>query len=316
MTTFADVAQALGQQLDNATEVRGVSASTAPRPNTLSFVRQWSEDAAATVAGNPDTLFIVPDGAAPGPPGPAAGSAAGSAAGPAAGSNVVTAANPRLAYALAVRDCLREEAEPEVAPTAAVSDGAKIGDRVSIGHFCVIEDGVEIADGAFIDHHVVLRTGVSVGERTRIGSHTSVGGPGFGFEMDDEGHPVRLGHMGGVVIGSDVEIGSHVSIAQGTIEPTVISDHAKIDDCVFIAHNVHVGKSSFVIAGAEISGSVTIGERVWISPEVTVINKVSIGDDALVGIGAVVVRDVEANTVVAGVPAKPRGQRHPTEPAP
>ena len=133
--------------------------------------------------------------------------------------------------------------------------------------------------------------------------------------MDDEGHPVRLGHMGGVVIGSDVEIGSHVSIAQGTIEPTVISDHAKIDDCVFIAHNVHVGKSSFVIAGAEISGSVTIGERVWISPEVTVINKVSIGDDALVGIGAVVVRDVEENTVVAGVPAKPRGQRYPTEPA-
>ena len=300
MTTFADVAQALGQQLDNATEVRGVSASSAPRPNTLSFVRQWSEDAAATVVGNPETLFIVPDGAA---------------SGPTPGSNVVTAANPRLAYALAVRDCLRDEAEPEVASTAAVSDGAKIGDRVAIGHFCVIEDGVEIADGAFIDHHVVLRTGVSVGERTRIGSHTSVGGPGFGFEMDDEGHPVRLGHMGGVVIGSDVEIGSHVSIAQGTIEPTVISDHAKIDDCVFIAHNVHVGKSSFVIAGAEISGSVTIGERVWISPEVTVINKVSIGDDALVGIGAVVVRDVEANTVVAGVPAKPRGQRYPTEPA-
>lgn len=296
MTTFADVAQALGQKLDNETEVHGVSASSAPRPNTLSFVRQWSEDAAATVAGNPDTLFIVPDGAA-------------------SGQNVVTAGNPRLAYALAVRDCLRDEAEPEVASTAAVSDGAKIGDRVSIGHFCVIEDGVEIADGAFIDHHVVLRTGVSVGERTRIGSHTSVGGPGFGFEMDDEGHPVRLGHMGGVVVGSDVEIGSHVSIAQGTIEPTVISDHAKIDDCVFIAHNVHVGKSSFVIAGAEISGSVTIGDRVWISPEVTVINKVSIGDDALVGIGAVVVRDVEANTVVAGVPAKPRGQRYPTEPA-
>ena len=300
MTTFAEVARALGQELDNGTEVRGVSASSAPRPNTLSFVRQWSEDAAATVAGNPDTLFIVPDGAA---------------SGPTPGSNVVTAANPRLAYALAVRDCLRDDAEPEVASTAAVSDGAKIGDRVSIGHFCVIEDGVEIADGAFIDHHVVLRTGVSVGERTRIGSHTSVGGPGFGFEMDDEGHPVRLGHMGGVVIGSDVEIGSHVSIAQGTIEPTVISDHAKIDDCVFIAHNVHVGKSSFVIAGAEISGSVSIGERVWISPEVTVINKVSIGDDALVGIGAVVVRDVEANTVVAGVPAKPRGQRYPTEPA-
>ena len=39
--------------------------------------------------------------------------------------------------------------------------------------------------------------------------------------------------------------------------------------------------------------------------------EVRIGDDALVGIGAVVVKDVDANTVVAGVPAKPRGPRYP-----
>ena len=64
-----------------------------------------------------------------------------------------------------------------------------------------------------------------------------------------------------------------------------------------------------MIAGAEISGSVVIGRDVWISPEVAVINKVSIGDGALVDIGAVVVRDVEPNTVVAGVPAKRMGDR-------
>ena len=78
----------------------------------------------------------------------------------------------------------------------------------------------------------------------------------------------------------------------------------KIDDCVFIAHNCFVDEASYLIAGAEISGSVTIGKRVWVSPEATVINKVSIGDDALVGIGAVVTRNVPANSVVSGVPAK------------
>ena len=41
------------------------------------------------------------------------------------------------------------------------------------------------------------------------------------------------------------------------------------------------------------------------------INKISIGDRALVGIGAVVVRNVRPNTVVAGMPAKERGQRFP-----
>lgn len=290
MPTFRDVARVLGKTLDNDTEITGVSSSTLPRPHTLAFFREWSAEAAAVVEANAETLFLAPPGAE-------------------TADNVVVVPKPRLAYALAVRDALREDAVAEIAPTAVVSDGATVGQRVSIGNFAVVEDDVVIGDGAVIDHHVVLRSGVRVGARTRIGSHTSIGGPGFGFEMDEHGHPVRIGHMGGVQIGDDVEIGSHVSIAQGTIDPTVIEDHVKIDDCVFIAHNVTVGRSSYVIAGAEISGSVRIGERVWISPEVTVINKVSIGDDALVGIGAVVVRDVPPGLVVAGVPAKPRGPR-------
>jgi serine acetyltransferase len=82
---------------------------------------------------------------------------------------------------------------------------------------------------------------------------------GFGFETDDSGRPIWIGHMGGVVIGGDVEIGVHCSIAQGTTEPTRIHDHVKIDDRVFIAHNVCVGEKSFIIAGAEISGSVDVG---------------------------------------------------------
>jgi len=126
------------------------------------------------------------------------------------------------------------------------------------------------------------------------------------------GRVIRIGHMGGVVIGDEVEIGAHCSIAQGTIEPTQIHDHVKIDDCVFIAHNVCIGENSYIIAGAEISGSADIGRGVWISPEVAVINGVSIGDGAFVGIGAVVIRDVEPDTVVAGVPAKPMGHRRVT----
>lgn len=294
MNTFADVIRALGGTSESTTPIREVSTSASPKPESLSFMTRWSPESQGIIDANPTTLFIVPEDAAI----------------DGAAVNIVRARNPRLAYALALRDVLHNDGPATIAPTAFIDESAEIGRGVSIGHFCVIEAGVVVGDGNRIDHHVVLKTGVRTGSNVRIGSHSSVGGPGFGFEMDGDGKPLRINHRGGVVIGDDVEIGHHCSIAQGTIEPTQISAHVKIDDCVFIAHNVSIGEASYVIAGAEISGSVTIGERVWISPEVTVINKVTIGDDALVGIGAVVVGNVEANTIVAGVPAKPRGLRN------
>ena len=47
-----------------------------------------------------------------------------------------------------------------------------------------------------------------------------------------------------------------------------------------------------------------IGKRVWLGANVTVLPGVTIGDNAIVAAGAVVTHDVEANTVVGGVPAR------------
>jgi len=49
---------------------------------------------------------------------------------------------------------------------------------------------------------------------------------------------------------------------------------------------------------------VIIGDNVWIGSNATILPGVTIGDNSVVAAGAVVTKDVPANTVVAGVPAK------------
>lgn len=49
---------------------------------------------------------------------------------------------------------------------------------------------------------------------------------------------------------------------------------------------------------------VIIGDNVWIGSNATILPGVKIGDNSVVAAGAVVTKDVPANTVVAGVPAK------------
>ena len=53
-----------------------------------------------------------------------------------------------------------------------------------------------------------------------------------------------------------------------------------------------------------IGGSVSIGKNVWVSPSVSIRQKLTIEDDSLVGMGSVVVKDVQKDDIVAGVPAK------------
>lgn len=221
----------------------------------------------------------------------------------------VVSKNPRLAFARVLQRFFAEPPPRGIAKTAIVSPKASVAEDAYVGNYSIIEDGVVIGPRSVVRDHVVIRRGTQIGADVLIKSHTVIGEEGFGFEFDEGGEPVRIPHLGCVIIGDNVEIGAMNVIARGTLENTVIHNGVKTDDHVFIAHNVTIEENAVIIAGAEISGSVTIGKGAWIAPQAAIINKVYIGERALVGIGAVVTRSVEKNTVVAGNPAKPLRKR-------
>ncbi len=210
----------------------------------------------------------------------------------------IVSGKPRLDFVRAllalerVGGFARADKPADIHSEAVVSPFAAIGKNVVIGRGTRIEPHVTIADNVRIGRDCWLKSGCVIGEA------------GFGLERDETGTPLRMLHFGGVVIGDRVEVGSLTTVCQGTLDPTVLEDDAKIDDHVHIAHNCRIGKKSLVIACAEVSGGVVVGEEAWIGPNASVLEKVKIGDRAFVGLGAVVIRDVLPNTTVVGNPAR------------
>lgn len=156
-----------------------------------------------------------------------------------------------------------------------------------------IHPSVHIPSSTKIYLGTIIEEGVEIGENCVIGSH------GFGYHNGK-----LIPHKGRVIIKKNARICNNVCIDRDSIGETIIGEDVKIDNLVHIAHGVKIGKGSYIIAGAVICGSVKIGENCWIAPHATIHQHLKIGDNSTVGLGAVVIRDVPANTTVAGCPAK------------
>lgn len=198
-----------------------------------------------------------------------------------------------------------EEALGKIAASARIHPGVVFDPAVvSIGENVVIEEGVVLGSDVRIDHNTVIRAASRIGDHVRIGANCTIGGVGFGYELNDEGHYDLLPHIGKVVIENHVEIGNNTCIDRAVLGETLIGENVKIDNLVHIAHGVKIGRNSLVIANAMIAGSVSVGENAWIAPSVSVIQKTVIGAGAVIGMGSVVLKNVDPDTVVAGVPAR------------
>ena len=103
---------------------------------------------------------------------------------------------------------------------------------------------------------------------------------------------------------ANVKFGRNVIIMPGCL--MMSAGGITIDDDVQIAANVQLISNNHDLENRWIitCKPIHICRRVWIGAGATILPGVTIGENAVVGAGSIVTHDVEANTIVAGNPAK------------
>ena len=125
----------------------------------------------------------------------------------------------------------------------------------------------------------------------------------FGYEIDpsvrvfppfytDFGRNIAVGK--GVFINACCHFQDHGGVTLGGCDPVVErgEDHV-VADLATVAER-----------RTTVPAPIVLGRNVWVGSNATILRGVTIGDNAVVAAGAVVAKDVEANTIVGGVPAR------------
>jgi acetyltransferase-like isoleucine patch superfamily enzyme len=147
-----------------------------------------------------------------------------------------------------------------------IAPDVKLGQNVKLSKFINLY-GCEIGDNTKIGAFVEVQKNATIGRNCKISSHTFI--------------------CEGVTIEDDVFIG------HGVVFINDLYPHATAPGGALQTENDWKVEPTLIRKGASIGSGATILARV------------TVGENAMVGAGAVVTRSVPANTTVAGTPAKP-----------
>lgn len=155
---------------------------------------------------------------------------------------------------------------------------------------------IKLAAGCYIESGALLDLkgggGICMGENCSVRAGAILSSHGgqiqFGKFSGVQHYSVIYGH-GGLLIGDFVRIAAHCVI--------IPANHSTV------LNGIPIHKQPCVKRG------IKIGNDVWIASGSRILDGVTIGDGAVIGSGAVVNKDVEAECIVGGVPAKIIGKR-------
>ena len=166
-----------------------------------------------------------------------------------------------------------------------VTEDVDLGKDAWLSKFFCITDDVEFGKGVKLSKFINLY-GCKIGDGTKIGPFVEI--------------------QRGVRVGRHCKIQSHTFICEGV----------EIEDNVFVGHGVVFINDTYPRATTKAGELETdadwkvertlVRKGASIGSGATILAKVTIGENAIVGAGSVVTRDVPANAIVAGNPARLR----------
>lgn len=195
-------------------------------------------------------------------------------------------------------------------PDAAIHPLAVLGKGVTVGAGCEIHpgaylgDGVVLGDACEIHPNVTIEWGCLLGSRVIVHAGTVIGSDGFGL-LQTEGRHIKVPHVGNVVIGDDVEIGSNCAIDRATYDSTTIGDGTKMDNLVHIAHNVEVGPLSRFAGQSGVAGTTKLGAHFLVGGQSGIVGHLVIPERVTLGPKSMMTRAGIPGEVYAGIPARP-----------
>ena len=221
-----------------------------------------------------------------------------------------------------------------------IGKNVRFGEDVSLGHNCIIEDNVFIGSNTYIDSNTIIRSGVAIGENSFIGSNCIIGEYWMDFCVDKtyHSHPLIIGSdaliRSGSIIYAGSSIGKHFQTGhQVTIrEESIIGDNVSVGTLSDIQGKCKLGNYIRLHSNVHIGQLSEVDDFVWVYPYVVLTNDptppsnsfvgvhvhsfaiiatgalvmpgISIGQDSLVGAGAIVTKDVEPYALAVGNPAR------------
>jgi UDP-3-O-[3-hydroxymyristoyl] glucosamine N-acyltransferase len=292
LVDFLDARDQLpGVEWSARTAIRRPASIEDAEEGDVSFISASGTRAEELLEASNATLILI--GEAPTPSLPAR-----------AGAVAVRCRNPRLDFIRVIQQFFAPARPTGIHPTAVIDVQASVAVDAYVGPLATIGAGVVVGARTVIHAGVHVLAGCRIGADCTIHPGTVIGSDGFGFERTEDGMPERFPHLGTVVIEDNVEIGANACIDRAALGATLIRCGARIDNLVYIGHGVEVGRGALVMTLSSVGGRTRLGERSWIAPSSTLRDGLSVGHDATVGLGALVISDVPVGTTVAGSPAR------------